>query len=121
MGMVTILSCSGVWKPLLLMLMKYKNVLTMQATPQSRHRRLIMVLGFRPSDYVFHLPEVEASLPQLKQLDHVLMDRRSRPEFGPRDRGVTTEIGAHKVILFSCCGFAPADVGRITGDQMEGS
>jgi putative ABC transport system permease protein len=88
--------------------------------PDSRHRRLIMVLGFRPSDHAFLLPEVEATLPQLQMLDNVLMDRRSRPEFGRSDPGVTTEIGAHKVTVvgqFTLGGGFAADGMIIAADQ----
>jgi putative ABC transport system permease protein len=88
--------------------------------PDSRHRRLIMILGFRPPDHAFRFPEVEDSLPELQQLDNVLIDRRSRPEFGPRDRGVTTEIGAHKVTVvgqFALGGGFAADGMIIGGDQ----
>lgn len=88
--------------------------------PDSRHRRLIMILGFRPSDHAFRIPEVEKSLPQLQQLDYVLMDERSRPEFGPRARGVTTEIGTHKITIagpFALGGGFAADGMIICGDQ----
>lgn len=88
--------------------------------PDSRHRRLIMVLGFRPSHRAFRFPEVEESLPQLQQLDNVLIDRRSRPEFGPRASGVMTEIGAHKVKVvgqFTLGGGFAADGMIIGGDQ----
>src|SRR5262249_37766583 len=34
---------------------------------------------------------------ELKVPDTVLIDRRSRPEFGPQDTGVETELGRHQV------------------------
>jgi putative ABC transport system permease protein len=88
--------------------------------PDTRHRRLIMVLGFRVPDHVFRFSEIEENMPQLQELDNVLMDRQSRPEFGPRERGVTTEVGGHKVTVvgqFSLGGGFAADGMIIGGDQ----
>lgn len=65
--------------------------------PENRRRRHIMVMGFRLGDPVFQLPEVEEAEDRLQQSDTVLMDRLSRPEFGPLDPGVVTEIGTRKV------------------------
>jgi putative ABC transport system permease protein len=65
--------------------------------PETRGRRHIMVLGFRIGDRVFLTPEVNRQAEALKQPDTVLMDRRSRPEFGRQDIGIVTEVGTHKV------------------------
>ncbi|MBV9125342.1 MAG: FtsX-like permease family protein [Planctomycetes bacterium] len=64
---------------------------------ESRRRRNIMVLGWNLDDPVFNLPEVEEATPRLRKLDSVLIDRRSRPEFGPKDPGVATELGLERV------------------------
>jgi putative ABC transport system permease protein len=88
--------------------------------PDSRRRRLIMVLGFRPSDHAFRLPEIEQLLPQLQMADNVLIDRRSRPEFGRKEAGVSTEIGTHKVQVvgqFTLGGGFAADGMIIGSDQ----
>jgi putative ABC transport system permease protein len=88
--------------------------------PDSRHRRLIMVLGFRPTDHAFRLSEVDEALAQLRLPDNVLIDRRSRPEFGRQDPGVTTEIGRHKVKVvgqFALGGGFAADGMIIAADQ----
>jgi putative ABC transport system permease protein len=88
--------------------------------PVSRNKRLIMVLGFRPPDHPFRIPEVEEELVQLQLPDNVLIDRRSRPEFGRQDRGVTTEIGRHRVKVvgqFTLGGGFAADGMIIATDQ----
>jgi putative ABC transport system permease protein len=86
----------------------------------TRQRRLIMVLGFRPSDHAFRLPEIGPVLPQLQLVDNVLIDRRSRREFGRQEAGVTTEIGVHKVHIvgqFTLGGGFAADGLIIGSDQ----
>jgi putative ABC transport system permease protein len=95
-------------------------------SPDSGKRRLIMVLGFRPSDHAFQLPELGPLVPQLQLLDNVLIDRRSRPEFGRQEEfarkgaRVTTEIGTHKVQVvgqFTLGGGFAADGMIIASDQ----
>lgn len=76
--------------PLYLGLRRYRN-------PVSRHRRLIMVLGFDPTKPTFKIPEVGLRLEQLKLPDTVLIDRKTRPEFGPRDTGVQTEVEGRRI------------------------
>lgn len=88
--------------------------------PDSRQRRLIMVVGFRPSDHALRLPEIAPHLPELRLLDNVLIDRRSRPEFGRQEAGVTTEIGTRKVQVvgqFTLGGGFAADGMIIGSDQ----
>lgn len=65
--------------------------------PETRRRRNIMLLGFRPAASPFRFPEVAEHLAELRSEGNILMDRLSRPEFGPRGPGVETEIGARKV------------------------
>jgi putative ABC transport system permease protein len=63
-----------------------------------RRRRNIMIVGFAVSDGVFdHLPEVRDARLALQMPDTVLIDSRSRPEFGPRESGIETELGGHRV------------------------
>ncbi|HEX4130698.1 MAG TPA: ABC transporter permease DevC [Pirellulales bacterium] len=61
--------------------------------PRSHQRRSMMILAFRPDDAVVNLPEVEKYRNDLKELRTVLVDRLSRPEFGPHGPGVSTDIG----------------------------
>jgi putative ABC transport system permease protein len=76
----------------------WRNPLDDPAVEDSRRRRMIMILAFRPTDQVFaELPEAEAGSEGLKVPDTVLIDRRSRPEFGPQETGVETELGPRKV------------------------
>ena len=65
--------------------------------PETRRRRNILVLGFKPGDPVFRFPEVPGHLAGLREADTVLMDRLSRPEFEPRQPGTATEIGRRRV------------------------
>ncbi len=51
--------------------------------PETRQTRAILVLGIDPANPSFNFPEVNQNLDQLKQLDRVLFDRASRPEYGP--------------------------------------
>jgi putative ABC transport system permease protein len=67
--------------------------------PVNGTRRQMLVLGFNPAEHAFALPEVAGNLHELKFPDTFLMDRRTRPEFGPQDRGLTTEIEGRKVLL----------------------
>jgi len=60
-------------------------------------RRGIMVLGIDPQRPVLDLPELSELAPLLTQPDAVLLDRRSRPEFGPQDVGLVTDVGHRRV------------------------
>lgn len=92
-------------------------------------RRPVMVLGFDLSDFpfrshgAFKSREVRAHLDELKSPDAVLVDRRSRKEFGPLAVGMRPEIGLrdYRVVgLFAMgSGFA-ADGAILVGDQAFG-
>ncbi len=58
-----------------------------------RYFRSLVVLAFNPSDPISRNREVNALRPALTRLDTVLIDRLSRPEIGPQDAGVITEVG----------------------------
>ena len=60
-------------------------------------RRGMLIMGVDPADGVFDLPEIEANVEKLNVPDNVLVDRLSRSEFGPRDVGLSTEIGGHTI------------------------
>ena len=88
--------------------------------------RPVMVLGFDLADHPFrpHGPfrsrDVEDAVPLLSAADAVLVDRRSRKEFGPLEVGLRPEIGArhYRVVgLFAMgTGFA-ADGAILVGEQ----
>ncbi len=73
--------------------------------PATGHRRGLLIFGVRPEDAVFLDPETEAASARLIQSGFVLVDRRSRREFGPKngrefsdaDVGVRTEVGGRAV------------------------
>ncbi len=50
--------------------------------PVTRVDRPLLIFGFDPGKPAFNLPEVNQNLDQIKQLNHVLFDQNSRPEFG---------------------------------------
>ncbi len=50
--------------------------------PDTRQNRAILIWGVDPEAPSFAVPEIEQKLPQLKQLNQVLFDRSSRPEYG---------------------------------------
>ncbi|AFZ32765.1 DevC protein [Gloeocapsa sp. PCC 7428] len=52
-------------------------------SPETLLNRGILVWGIDPANPAFDFPEVNPYLDQLKQLDRVLFDRASRPEYGP--------------------------------------
>ncbi|MBE9214076.1 FtsX-like permease family protein [Plectonema cf. radiosum LEGE 06105] len=50
--------------------------------PQTRINRAILVWGIDPVNPPFDFPEVKQNLDELKQLNKVIFDRASRPEYG---------------------------------------
>jgi putative ABC transport system permease protein len=60
-------------------------------------RRGIMVLGIDPQQPVLELPGLPQVTPLLTQPDAALLDRRSRPEFGPQEVGLETDVGNRRV------------------------
>ncbi len=92
---------------------------------QQQQRRPVLVIGFDLADHPFRsqdsfrAEEVEAARDRLKEADAVLVDRRSRREYGPLEVGLRPEIGLRRrkvVGLFSMgTGFA-ADGAIIVGE-----
>jgi putative ABC transport system permease protein len=67
---------------------------------EHRGRRGILVIGIDPADAPFKHPELTPELlAKLRQPDTVLIDRRSREEFGPQDAGTIDELGALPVMI----------------------
>ncbi|MEE3717968.1 ABC transporter permease DevC [Tumidithrix elongata RA019] len=50
--------------------------------PETRLSRAILIWGIEPTNPAFKFEEVNQNLNELKQLNHVLFDRASRPEYG---------------------------------------
>ena len=93
--------------------------------PETRQERAILVWGIDPVTTAFNFPEVEQNRDNLKQLDRVLFDRASRPEYGAiadwmQQGGVETEIDGKAITvkgLFTLGSSFAADGNIITSDS----
>jgi putative ABC transport system permease protein len=65
--------------------------------PKSRLRRDIFIMGFNPVDDVFLSPGINRRHALLERPDCVLVDRATRPMFGPLTIGSHVEINARDV------------------------
>jgi putative ABC transport system permease protein len=65
--------------------------------PTTLVRHELLVFGIDPEERTFRLPEVEGRLRALTVPDTVLIDRNSRPEFGPQESGTTTQVQRKRV------------------------
>lgn len=92
----------------------------------TRQNRAILIWGVDPEAPSFALPEIEQNLPQLKQLNQVLFDRASRPEYGliadsVRKQGTIDAQVNQQVIrvvgLFSIGATFAADGNVVTSDS----
>ncbi len=69
------------------------------------YSRGILLMGVRAGDNVFRVPEIQSQMPKLTRPDFLLIDRKSRREFGPQnglkfsdeDLEIETEIGGNTV------------------------
>jgi putative ABC transport system permease protein len=67
---------------------------------ENRGRRGILVIGIDPADAPLKHPELTPELlGKLRQPDTVLIDRRSREEFGSQEPGTTAELGTLPVTI----------------------
>ena len=93
--------------------------------PQTRQERAILIWGIDPATTVFEFPGVEQNRDDLKQLDRVLFDRASRPEYGAiadwlQQGSVETEIDGKAIAvkgLFTLGSSFAADGNIITSDS----
>jgi putative ABC transport system permease protein len=60
--------------------------------PDTGEQRRILMVGFDPRKPPFRLPEVRAQEQALTRADTVLIDRLTRPEYGPQTSGVVAEL-----------------------------
>jgi putative ABC transport system permease protein len=65
--------------------------------PTTLARRELLVFGIDPQERTFRLPEVSDRLRELTIPDTVLIDRNSRPEFGPQESGTTTQVERKRI------------------------
>jgi putative ABC transport system permease protein len=65
--------------------------------PTTLDRHELLVFGIDPAERTFRLPEVSDRLHALTVPDTVLIDRNSRPEFGPQQSGTTTQVERKRV------------------------
>ncbi|MGK7891467.1 MAG: ABC transporter permease DevC [Leptolyngbyaceae cyanobacterium] len=67
--------------------------------PETRINRAMFCYGFNLSDPVFKMPELSDPrvLNRLQQANTALIDRQSRPEFGPQSVGTRTEMDRRAV------------------------
>ena len=65
--------------------------------PTTLVRHELLVFGIDPEERTFRLPEVSDRLRALTVPDTVLIDRNSRPEFGPQQSGTTTQVERKRV------------------------
>lgn len=90
--------------------------------PETRRTRSMFVYGFNPTDPVWTMPELNQpeTIAILRQPDTVLIDRFSRPEFGPQTTGVETESSRRRVTIggqYTLGGGFAADGTMIVSDQ----
>ena len=94
--------------------------------PKTRQEREILVWGINPTVSAFKFPEVNQNRDSLKELNQVLFDRASRPEYGAiadwlkQKGGVETEINDKAISvkeLFTLGSSFAADGNVITGDS----
>lgn len=70
---------------------------TIWKNPQNNKSFMVLVFAFNPDRPVFKLPAIEAAAAQLRQLDTVLVDQRSRSFLGTAAVGTETELAHHRV------------------------
>lgn len=90
--------------------------------PETRISRAMFVYGINPQDPVFLMPELQEpeTIEQLQRPNTVLIDRLSRPEFGPQTPGVETEADQRRVVIggqYTLGGGFAADGTAIMSDQ----
>lgn len=90
--------------------------------PETRQNRAIFVFGVNPDDPVFLLPELQDPTIQaaLRRPETVLIDRLSRPEYGPQATGTVTEADRRTATIggqYTMGGGFAADATLIMSDQ----
>jgi putative ABC transport system permease protein len=74
-----------------------EGTISLWKNPVTRESRLIRAVGVRPEDHALLNLPLEQYLSELHEEDTVLIDTRSKDFFGPRERGVHTELAGQRV------------------------
>ena len=96
--------------------------------PKDQSVRSILALGTQPDDPAFRIPEIRQKAALLDTAEMVLVDRKSRPEFGPQngrrfsdaDIGVEAEVANQRVLIVGHFGLGAglaADGAILLGDR----
>jgi putative ABC transport system permease protein len=90
--------------------------------PETRVSRAIFMFAFNPDDPVMNLSALQTpeNRTALRQVDTVLFDLRSRPEYGPKSVGTVTEVSRREITIggqYELGGGFAADATMITNDQ----
>jgi putative ABC transport system permease protein len=88
--------------------------------PQTHKTYDIQVLSFDPDQPVFLFPEVAKHLPELRQPDTALYDRRTRPFLGFAPAGAVTELARRNIVIIGTFSLGPdftTDGTLITSDR----
>jgi putative ABC transport system permease protein len=90
--------------------------------PETRESRAAFMFAINPDDPAFLLPifQDQATLAVLSRPDTVLFDLRSRPEYGSKSVGTTTEVSRRTITIggqYELGGGFAADATLITSDQ----
>jgi putative ABC transport system permease protein len=101
--------------PLYLAYLQWRN-------PETRESRAAFMFAINPDDPAFLLPIFQdpATIGILNRPDTVLFDLRSRPEYGPKTVGTTTEVSRRTITIggqYELGGGFAADATVITSDQ----
>jgi putative ABC transport system permease protein len=101
--------------PLYLAYLQWRN-------PETRESRAAFMFAINPDDPAFLLPIFQdpKTIGILNRPDTVLFDLRSRPEYGPKTVGTTTEVSRRTITIggqYELGGGFAADATVITSDQ----
>jgi putative ABC transport system permease protein len=66
-------------------------------SPEDGTRREIFIMGIRPGDPVFAVPDIERQLDVLRRPDTVLVDTSTKPIFGPLTTGRIVELANRRI------------------------
>ena len=74
-----------------------EGTISLWKNPVTRESRLIRAVGVRPEDHALLNLPLEQYLSELHEEDTALIDTRSKDFFGPRERGVHTELAGQRI------------------------
>jgi putative ABC transport system permease protein len=74
-----------------------EGTISLWKNPVTRESRLIRAVGVRPEDHALLNVPLGQFLSELHEEDTALIDTRSKDFFGPRERGVHTELAGQRI------------------------